>query len=132
MTTLQSIIVSASKHQHPTKTPMVNLLSYKLLRVYPSTVIVKPANSQLPYSTHATTATATAISADSTAANCQEYNLTSPRIGKAIYTSPHAAFVVLSSCDSGHGTIKADGIQGMAHLCSPQSSVEYWSSICTL
>ena len=61
---LQSIIVSASKHQRPAKTPMVNLLSYKLLRVYPSTVIVKPANSQLPYSTHAASS-----SIDSTAAN---------------------------------------------------------------
>ena len=45
-----------------------NLLSYKLLRVYPSTVIVKPANSQLPYSTHATTTTATISSNDSNAA----------------------------------------------------------------
>ena len=54
---LQSIIVSASKHQRPTKTPMVNLLSYKLLRVYPSTIIVKPAKSQLPYSsTHSSAA----------------------------------------------------------------------------
>jgi hypothetical protein len=56
---LQSIIVSASKHQRPTKTPIVNLLSYKLLRVYPSTVVVKPSKSQLPYSsTHAHTAAA--------------------------------------------------------------------------
>ena len=67
---LQSIIVSASKHQRPAKTPMVNLLSHKLLRVYPSTVIVKPANSQLPYSTHAaasssTDSTATSFIADS-------------------------------------------------------------------
>ena len=63
---LQSIIVSASKHQRPTKTPMVNLLSYKLLRVYPSTVIVKPAKSQLPYSSTHSAAAATFLSTDST------------------------------------------------------------------
>ena len=68
---LQSIIMSASKHQRPSKTPIVNLLSSKLLRVYPSTIIVKPASSQLPYSTNAATlsstidSTATTFIADS-------------------------------------------------------------------
>ena len=46
---------------------MVNLLSYKLLRVYPSTVIVKPASSQLPYSANnaASTSSSTVNSATS-------------------------------------------------------------------
>ena len=56
---LQSIIMSASKHQRPSKTPIVNLLSSKLLRVYPSTIIVKPASSQLPYSTNDATLSST-------------------------------------------------------------------------
>ena len=61
---LQSIIVSASKHQRPAKTPLVSLLSYKLLQVYPSTVIVKPTSSQLPYSaTNATTPSSAITSA---------------------------------------------------------------------
>ena len=63
---LQSIVISASKRQRPAKTPMVNLLSHKLLRVYPSTVIVKPAKSQLPYSTYSAAA---ASSTDPTAAS---------------------------------------------------------------
>ena len=61
---LQSIIVSASKHQRPARTPLVNLLSYKLLRVYPSTIIVKPASSQLLYSaTNAATPSSATASA---------------------------------------------------------------------
>ena len=59
---LQSIVMSASKHHRPLKTPFLNLLSHKLLRVYPSAVIVRPANSQLPYSTSATSAVASSLS----------------------------------------------------------------------
>ena len=44
---LQSMVMSASKHQYPSRTPFTNLLSSKLLRVYPSTVIVK-STSLLP------------------------------------------------------------------------------------
>ena len=59
---LQSIVMSASKHHRPSKTPFLNLLSHKLLRVYPSTVIVGPANSQLPYSTTAASAGTSTLS----------------------------------------------------------------------
>ena len=44
---LQSLIMSANKDQSPSsKTPFDNLLSVKLLRVFPSTVIVQPATSK--------------------------------------------------------------------------------------
>ena len=50
---LQSLIVSASKDQSPSsKTPFDNLLSIKLLRVYPSTVITRPSASALSHTSH--------------------------------------------------------------------------------
>ena len=62
---LQSLIMSANKSQSPSKGPFVNLLSSKLLRVYPSTVIVTPTSSTPSYSTPTSTAS---IKSDSASA----------------------------------------------------------------
>ena len=68
---LQSLIKSANKDQIPTsKTPFDNLLSAKLLRVYPSTMIVKPTASKPPSSY--SSSSASSYSSDSSLAYIQD------------------------------------------------------------
>ena len=64
---LQSLITSANKDHTPSsKTPLDNLLSLKLLQVYPSTVIVEPTASAQPHLTSFTPSSASASASSST------------------------------------------------------------------